>query len=515
MLEEERKLKHSLEELGYSEENIRKLMPSLLKNVMFLQREGGTLSNAYYNFADKIKKLGELLGVEREQLKHYALLHPSILFRNPETVYQNAQLQAERLGIGYRNYIGRLIKAGGNAFFKNPDVVYARALEMAGFLGMPLNKYNQLCLAQPSLFGKDPERMKEIARQASKMLGLTKEQYVTACKKEPSLLYKAPETTVTNVRGCAELLGITAETYLTLVYKQKQEQLLVRSPETFKNTIEKFCSHFALDEETFKKSVQKRLTAMAYDPQILIEKIGGRLGEGKVIKQGYVQALKINIGTALKACLATPQLLTLNVEEVGRKVDGIADILDVDRDKLAEKLAKRGPNMLYQTVESVREHVETAIRLMGVSRSEFADMAMKKPNILWRDPETMALNKRLMERFHDKGILTRDVMDFIKASPDRLCMAPDNFYLRYIFARKSGLEPTEAFSVLRLPRGQIERKVVELYGHNADQREVTRPSPRGLDITVEEAHHRALVAMIRSGIISTYSYKPEGSKLTP
>lgn len=489
----------NLKDLGYEERQIEAITPKILASAKFLSRDKTTpLSEDFFDFRSKTTHTATLLEVPQETILQSALYDPFILIRSGERLEQNALEAAEALQIPKRTYVEKLLPYHPNILGHTRDNIMSNVHSSATAIDMSWQDYRELCLRQPVLFGRSGERVTETVEEGAKALGITPKQYTKAAKKDPSLLYKDPVTTRTNVEYHAYLTGLPFNDYVALVIKQGQEQLFTRAPETFLNNITEAPGLLGIEEDEYIKAARRRLTILAYEPQRLRDKV-----------DEMSQRLGTTYEASLKACSERPELFTLDMARIEKNVETLAEYLNTSKEILGPILVAQGPTALFQNPDTIKKRLDKVTELTGLDRDEYASWALKKVNLLWRDPEAVAHNWGLLRQFNAKGILARDVKEFIATKPDILAVAPNNLHLRYLYARAAGLSELPAFTLLRDTRSKIEKAFMATFDHDPAEKTITRPALYGDHLPREEKRHTAMIGLIKRGIFSGYTYKPE------
>lgn len=174
-------------------------------------------------------------------------------------------------------------------------------------------------------------------------------------------------------------------------------------------------------------------------------------------------------------------------------------------------IAKKQASLFCQVPETIDYNVTRMADLLGMEKNDFITAAEKQPSIFGRSPETIGRHANQIRKLKQKNILDAsvDIKRIFSNQLSLLCLETNNFHLRYIFARRNEMAGQTVGAVLNVSRAAVERDLVLHYGHDPDEKTITRASPDGRHLTQEERRHRALVAMVKTGIIKSYSYSPE------
>lgn len=501
----EEKIRLNLALAGYTPDQVEKLWSPINDGASFLAGTGATLSDDYFDFAAKIQNIAAVLNVTPAQIRKASLLAPTLIIRDARKLALNVQSLATLLPLDKQVYIERSLSNAPGNLVRDPESVARNIHAAADFLGLDVDDYLTRALKQPSLFTLHEERLQAHAARHSELLAIPLDDFKKAAIKEPSLLYKNPETTNDNVTAAASVLGLGKKRYVALLISQGQEQLMARSPDTLRQNIEGgngkagVADLLGVPREDFIKYAVKRATLFATSARRInynAKKAADLMGADR---NRYIWA-------ALKRA---PQLLTMRPATINANAEQVAGLLGIPKKDYVDAVAYIAPQILYQEPQGIHARMEQGAKFLGLDLGEYVTMALKQPSLFYRDPEVIGKNARLMEMFHDKGILHNEVREFYKKKPDVLCLAPENYHLRYLFARITGIKDTQSFGVLRRPRGEIERLMAGHFGHDPDQAVVTRPTVKGLDVSESDKKHRAFVGLIRRGVISTYRYEPE------
>lgn len=493
---------------GFTPEQIERLWKPLNDGALFLSRDGTTrLTDDYFDFARKIQNTANVLNVPASRVVRAALLEPTLLIRDADTLADNVQALQNYIPFDRDRYITRALKFAPRVVTSGAETIFNNITAGSAFLGVSKEEYFRIVSSTPSLLLAHPETLQANAQAHVDLLGISMEDFKKAARVEPTLMTKDANTTLRNAEGIAAVLGISLQRYLGILKSQGQEQLLVRSADTVRHHLEGdvqggwygMADLLGVPREDLVKNVLKRITLIVSTPRRInfnAKKAADLLG---VDRQAYTAA-------ALKRA---PQLLTLRPTTINTNAERTAELLGIEKKAYVTAVAISAPQLLYQAPETISERVRQAAETLDLNKSEFVAMALKQPGLFYRDPSVIAHNARLMTLFQEKGILRDDPREFYKSKPDTLALAANNFHLRYIFARMSGMKDVGGFGVLRAPRGEIEQKLARLFGHDPETPVVTRPIVKGLDVPDDEKKHRAFVGLIRRGIVTKYRYEPE------
>lgn len=187
-----------------------------------------------------------------------------------------------------------------------------------------------------------------------------------------------------------------------------------------------------------------------------------------------------------------------------------AVLLGISQERFIE-IAKKQVSLFCQLPETIDDNVTRMAELLGMEKYDFIKAAEKQPSIFGRSPETIGQHANQIRKLKQKNILDSsvDIKRIFANQLALLCLETNNFHLRYIFARRTDREGQTVGAVLNVSRATVERDLVLHYGHDPEEKIITKPSPVGCSISREERRHRALVAMVKTGIIKSYSYSPE------
>lgn len=493
---------------GFTLAQTEKMVGPLSDGASFLTAANGKpLSEDYFNFARKIDNIAAALRVTPEAVRHGALLSPTLVIRNADTLAQNVDGTTQRLNIDRAQYVDRLLRYAPSLLGYTPDTVERNVRSGAAFTGMRIDDYIARALKHPSLFALDENTLRMNAEGYRKRLGLTQKEYQRAVRTESTLAYRKAESAEKTMAEIAAVLGISPKALTAIIVQQNQQQLMTRSADTIRGILDgdKDAGYRGVVEllnvprRFFIQSALKRVSVLAQSARRTNYNLRKQADYLDVEPEPYIRA-------ALKRA---PQLMTLRPDNIFVNTVATAAKLGINYKTYAAAVALQAPQLLYQSADTIDARMTKSAAAIGIDKKEYVAMALRQPTLFYRDPEGIAKNARLMEMFHEKGILEGHARDFFVKKPDVLCLATDNFHLRYLFARLSGLEGAKGYGVLRMPRHEVETRLARLFGHDPEQRIVTRPIVKGLDVPEEDKKHRAFVGLIRRGIIRSFTYQPE------
>jgi hypothetical protein len=494
----EENVRQNVVALGFAGEELEKISRRLIQHISFLHGQTPNLSQDFFDFKAKAAHLSTLLGVELEDIKKAALLHPSILVRDPETVYENATVTARTLGLDKNEFISTSLRFAPDVFFRTAGHIDGNVIACAGVLGISRSEYINLIDGHPGLFNIGRERLETHIETGSELLGLNRDAYIKALKTEPTLLSMKPETVLDYAQRTASYLGITTKKYIAAVCDQGQEQLFTRTPETVQRNVDGAINLLHVSRDDYIKAALKRITLLATSPERVHHNAVETPRLLGLASQAYID----------KIMKSSPQLLTMTPNKINGNAEETARLLSIEKSIYVASVMK-APQIFYQSPATIADRMDLACDLLDIDRETYIGMALKQPALFYRDPETLLKNKKLIHLFHEKGILHDDPRDFYIGKPDILCLAQENFHLRYIFAKATGIKDVKGFGLLRRPKHEVEKELVRAFGHNPDEKVITRPIVRGQHVSADEKAHRAMVGLIRRKIITGYRYEPQ------
>ena len=529
-----------LEKAGFSSNDIEHLSPVIARHAIFTELE---LHSNFFNFRYRMSEACHRLNITRKDYMAACRREAILICRNPQTLQEHAQSVAEILAVPEQAVINAALtstQARSQLLVHSSETIRNNFNNLCDYLTPTLDRTSvaRLILSYPAIIIEPKDKISKRFEQSSIKLGIDENDFRRLVAGSPSSLIQPLDNLAHNSAEIAKYLGFKdSQDFLKSLLRSKNgASFFARSIDTVKRNIEGTMANngavflggaelLGVPVSDYKAAAKKRISLMAMRARHVnfnARKLSRLLGlednpERKILDETrFIRSVLKN----------APQLLTMNPYHVNAQVEKAVALLfgfPADRNqyeqrafktakkKYVQAIFKAHPQIFYQSPNTLFERTTQSARALGYSHAYFMELALKKPTLMYRKPETLARNAALIRAFQSKGIITRDVEEFIKGRPDSLCNHPSNYHLRYFFARASGISRTPSFSIFRESRASIERKVVKMLGHAPDKATVAN-RPDG-DSSGDIRNHRRLLSLIRRGIIKSYKQQPD-AKLT-
>lgn len=153
-------------------------------------------NSSYYDFAGKITRSAELMGIEKSAFVVAALKEPTLFCQNPETLDGNMTRGAALMGIDKAAFVVAALK-------------------------------------EPHMFGRNPVTLNDNVTRSAELTGIERAAFVAAALKQRPLFYQSPETIAGHARWAQEMARRGLLPSETMPFLLKAPQFLCISDDNF------------------------------------------------------------------------------------------------------------------------------------------------------------------------------------------------------------------------------------------------------------------------------------------